>query len=69
MLNEIMKLATLMRDNPKEVKNLLKDDPQLKKPETLKSFQKKVEKVQEPIHPTEVFQYIMGECRLPQKLW
>ena len=63
MLNEIMNLATIMRDNPNEVDKLLKEDPQLKKPETLSSFKERVEKVQDPIHPTEVFQYIMGKCR------
>ena len=65
MIMEIMNLATLMKRNPKEVTKLLEDDQELKKQETLASFKEKVENVQEPIHPTEVFQYIMGKqnCR------
>jgi len=61
MIMEIMNLATLMKTNPKEVTNVLKDDPKLEKQETLESFKEKVDNVQERIHPTEVFQYIMGK--------
>ena len=64
MILEIMNLATLMKRNPKEVTTLLKDDFELKKAETLESFKKQVDNVQDPIHPTEVFQYIMGKLNL-----
>ena len=61
MIKEIMNLATLMRDDPKEVTKLLKEDEGLKKPETLKSFKDKVDEVKDPIHPNDVFQYIIGK--------
>ena len=61
MIDEIMKLATIMRDNPEKLTEILKIDTGLETPETLKSLQEMVEKVQDPIHPTEVFQYIMGK--------
>ena len=61
MIMEIMNLATFMKTNPKEVIKLLVGDPKLEKPETLESFKEKVYNVQDPIHPTEVFQYIMGK--------
>ena len=61
MIKEIMNLATLMKDSPKEVTKLLEEDEELEEPETLKSFKDKVDEVKDPIHPTDVFQYIIGK--------
>jgi len=61
MLGHIMDLSTLMTKKPSKIIEIL-DNFQLDGPEVGKKFQSLIEREKlSPIHPTEVFQYIVGK--------
>ncbi len=60
MIHDIMNLATQMRDIPHKIKSILEVDLDLQMATTLQSLKELTDSVQDPVHPTEAFNYIMG---------
>ena len=61
MLDHIMKIATLMRDQPEDILTLISEDGKLEKFETRENLKQMINHMLEPVHPTEVFQFIVGK--------
>ena len=61
MLDHIMKTATIMRDQPFHILHLLSNDQKLENSETRNVLKVMISDVLEPVHPTDVFQFIVGK--------
>ena len=65
IIDDIMKMATLMKNHPKEVEKIVSEDLSLSNVETLdklkECFNKRFTEIREKdLHPTDVFDYIAG---------
>ena len=62
MLDHIMKIATIMHDQPDHIHFLLQIDKKLEKILSRQMLQERINtKVPNPVHPTDVFQFIAGK--------
>ena len=62
-LDHIMKLATVMKNSPERIGNIINRDKMMKQKETGDKFVEFINEInsEEAIHPTEAFQFIVGE--------
>ena len=62
-LDHIMKLATVMKNSPERIGNIINRDKMMKQKETVDKFVEFINEInsEEAIHPTEAFQFIVGE--------
>ena len=62
-LDHIMKLATVMKNNPERIGNIINEDRMMKQKETVDKIVEVINEVdpKEAIHPTQAFQFIVGE--------
>ena len=63
IISAIMKLATMMRDNPDQVNRIVSQDLSLSKARTLRKLKRYIDQCPENnvLHPADVFDYIAGE--------
>jgi len=61
-LDHIMKLATVMKNSPERIGNIINRDKMMKQKETVDKFVEFINEInsEEAIHPTEAFQFIVG---------
>ena len=62
-LDHIMKLATAMKNDPERIENIIGGDQRMEQKETVDTIVEVISEVkpEEAIHPTEAFQFIVGE--------
>ena len=61
LLHHIMLLVTVMKQQPAKITSLVKNDPMLETENSRQMIQDLMAKVDEAVHPTEVFNYIVGK--------
>lgn len=61
ILQHIMLLFSAMREDPQKVTNLVKDDPTLEDMKTRNELKAILQSVKNVIHPTDVFDFIVGK--------
>ena len=62
-LQDIMLILTIMVRNPKEIAQLVKENANFELPNSRQAIHALMEKVEDPIHPTSVFNYIVGKSK------
>lgn len=61
ILQHIMLLFSAMREDPQKVTDFVKGDPKLEQSETRNQLRSILDSVKIVIHPTEVFNFIVGK--------
>ena len=64
LIQDTFLILTLMIRNPLEITELIKENPNFQLPSSREAIRALMDKVTNPIHPTEVFDYIVGKCRV-----
>ena len=64
LIQDIFLICTLMMRNPKEITQLIKDNPKFELPSSRLAIRALMDEVTNPVHPTDVFDYIVGKSSL-----
>ena len=64
LLQDTFLILSFMIRNPLEITELIKKNPSFKLPSSREAIRALMDKVTDPIHPTEVFDYIVGKCQV-----
>ena len=68
-LGHVMSLATVMVRSPDAITQMLESDPEIKSADTQRQLAEEIGRVkpEEAIHPTEAFQFIVGEFKVGKR--